>query len=610
MHALHEWASEVVTLPVDAEKQAVPTVEAGAEAEATAQGTFANAESSEAANAVQEAPKCAGVQAVLQVASAALGAMASVLKSVETSAAAYTEAPSANESDATATTASTATDKATVAATETAPAVVPPCVLTAAERADPATVLHFCVELTRGNIHSDGTRGFNLGGAAGSNAEAVLPMAVVHAAHEFAQQLTTAVTHAAATSTAIETGTEHSDVGLREEHDALESQVGGQLGASDSNVHSTNASRMDVDVAGHGVAPMDSNAVVELMIVELVSGERVAPILSEWWWGLDEHHSDLFCDALRTALRPPASHIEALATAEAAIARNETNISPVHLLFGRILTCYELLLSQTLQSPSASSLHTQVSNGPGTEHDTVPLSALLPANEQKTEAEAEQEQDANQEQEQDADQEQEQDADQEQEQEDKKSVAASTSQGEAEVEDSKEREQEQEQEDKKSVAVSTSQRVAEVEDSKEREQEQEQALMKAQAHAKHATPIVSDEEKQTDVEQEARAEEEEKSKADNEAQNAKVSTIMGGAGEGAETRRTIEVAAEKTDEADTNAEDEMKKEEGQGGNEEQDEKEEIQNALEIDTDDDDAGSDVVRTERFFSAADAPPENNS
>merc|ERR1711871_59837 len=155
--------------------------------------------------------------------------------------------------------------------------------------------------------------------------------------------------------------------------------------------------------------------------------------------------------------------------AEAAIARTEANISPVHLLFGRILTRYELLLSQTLQSPSASSLHTQVSNGPGTEHDTVPLSALLPANEQKTEAEAEQEQDANQEQEQDADQEQEQDADQEQEQEDKKSVAASISQRVAEVEDSKEREQ---------------------------EQEQEQARMKAQAHAKHATPTVSDEEKQ------------------------------------------------------------------------------------------------------------------
>merc|ERR1711907_182526 len=107
--------------------------------------------------------------------------------------------------------------------------------------------------------------------------------------------------------------------------------------------------------------------------------------------------------------------------------------------------------------------------------------------------------------------------------------------------------------------------------------------MKAQAHAKHATPTVSDEEKQTDVEQEARAEEEEKSKADNKAQNAKVSTIMGGA----EARRTIEVAAEETDEADTNAEDEMKKEEGQGGNEEEHEKEETQNALEIDTDDDD-----------------------
>merc|ERR1711871_1836349 len=248
--------------------------------------------------------------------------------------------------------------------------------------------------------------------------------------------------------------------------------------------------------------------------------------------------------------------------AEAAIARTEANISPVHLLFGRILTRYELLLSQTLQSPSASSLHTQVSNGPGTEHDSVPLSALLPANEQKTEAEAEQEEDADQEQEQDADQEQEQDADQEQEQEDKKSVAASISQRVAEVEDSKEREQEQEQEDKKSATVSTSQRVADVEDSKEREQEQEQeqARMKAQAHAKHATPTVSDEEKQTDVEQEARAEEEEKSKADNKAQNAKVSTIMGGA----KARRTIEVAAEETDEADTNAEDEMKKEEGQG----------------------------------------------
>lgn len=57
---------------------------------------------------------------------------------------------------------------------------------------------------------------------------------------------------------------------------------------------------------------------LEGLVMEVVGGAHAAPVLSGWWWGLDEAHSDTLCDAIVACTMAYAAANDAGAAAAAA----------------------------------------------------------------------------------------------------------------------------------------------------------------------------------------------------------------------------------------------------------------------------------------------------
>jgi len=89
---------------------------------------------------------------------------------------------------------------------------------------------------------------------------------------------------------------------------------------------------------------------LEGLVMEVVGGAHAAPVLSGWWWGLDEAHSDTLCDAIVACTMAFAAAYDAGAAAAAAssggYAAGDAQDLPAIRLVRAVLAKYHELMDE------------------------------------------------------------------------------------------------------------------------------------------------------------------------------------------------------------------------------------------------------------------------